>query len=55
MNTRKFSRTMNEAFPHTADYGCAIERSRRDFEWTPIRIALCVTYAVALITLVVVL
>ena len=26
MNTRKFSRTMNEAFPHGVDYGCAIER-----------------------------
>lgn len=25
MNTRKFPRTMNEAFPHTADYACSVE------------------------------
>lgn len=30
MTTRKFSRTMNEAFPHTADYASAVERSRKD-------------------------
>lgn len=30
MTTRKFSRTMNEAFPQTADYGCAVTRSRND-------------------------
>lgn len=26
MNTRTFPRTMNQAFPRTAEYGCAIER-----------------------------
>ena len=25
MNTRKFPRTMNEAFPNTADYACSVE------------------------------
>lgn len=30
MTTRKFSRTMNEAFPKTADYGCSVTRSRND-------------------------
>lgn len=26
MNTRRYPRTLNEAFPHGAEYGCAIER-----------------------------
>jgi hypothetical protein len=26
MNTRKYPRTMNEAFHNTADYACSIER-----------------------------
>lgn len=26
MNTRRYPRTMNEAFQRTAEYGCAIER-----------------------------
>lgn len=26
MNTRRYSRTLNEAFPFGAEYGCAIER-----------------------------
>ena len=26
MQTRKHPRTLNEAFPRTAEYGCAIER-----------------------------
>lgn len=54
MNTRKYSRTLNEAFRNTADYGCAIERTRPAFRWTPVRIALCITYAVAIVTLLVV-
>lgn len=29
MNTRKYPRTLNEAFPHGAEYGCAIERPTR--------------------------
>lgn len=31
MQTRKHPRTLNEAFPRTAEYGCAIERpSKRE-------------------------
>ncbi len=26
MNTRRYPRTMAEAFPHGPEYGCAIER-----------------------------
>ena len=26
MNTRTFPRTLNQAFPRTAEYGCAVER-----------------------------
>ena len=26
MNTRRYPRTMNEAFSRTAEYGCAIEK-----------------------------
>ena len=29
MNSRKFSRTMDEAFPFGPKYGCAIEKPRR--------------------------
>lgn len=29
MNTRRFPRTLNDAFPFGAEYGCAIERSSR--------------------------
>ena len=32
MNTRKFPRTLDEAFPTGAHYGCAIEKPRRDWE-----------------------
>jgi hypothetical protein len=32
---RKYPRTMNEAFPHGADYGCAIQATRR----SPIEVA----------------
>jgi hypothetical protein len=32
MNSRKFPRTLDEAFPKTAEYGCAIERPHRYFE-----------------------
>lgn len=28
MNSRRFPRTLNEAFPYGAEYGCAIERSK---------------------------
>ena len=37
MNTRTYPRTLNEAFPKTADYGCAITRKRpadRAVNWT---------------------
>lgn len=53
MQTRKYPRTMQEAFgPYTSRDLC---EPREEFKWTPIRIALAVTYAVALITLGVVL
>jgi hypothetical protein len=39
----------------TINYACAIERRKSEKFWTPIRIALCVTYAVALIAVGVVL
>ena len=29
MNTRKYPRTMNEAFPRTAEYACAVDRPAR--------------------------
>ena len=29
MNTRKYPRTMNEAFPKTAEYAASLERSTR--------------------------
>ena len=29
MNTRKYPRTMNEAFPRTVEYACAIDRPTR--------------------------
>lgn len=32
MNTRRYPRTMDEAFPHGAEYGCAIERPETDGE-----------------------
>ena len=50
MQTRKYPRTLNEAFgPYTSR-----DFSDPEFRWTPFRIALAVTYAAALITLVVV-
>jgi hypothetical protein len=55
MQTRQYPRTLNEAFPRTAEYGCAVERTRPAFRWTPIRITLCAVYAAALVTLGVVL
>lgn len=32
VNTRRYPRTMDEAFPHGAEYGCAIERPETDGE-----------------------
>lgn len=39
----------------TIDYACAIERRKPEQFWTPIRIALALTYIAAFITLGVVL
>ena len=50
MNTRQYPRTLNQAFPKTAEYGAAIERPAPTF-WTPIRVALCLTYAAAVVML----
>lgn len=50
MNTRKHPRTLQEAFgPYTSR-----DFAEPKFRWTPIRIALAVVYASALIVLVVV-
>jgi len=52
MQTRKYPRTMQEAFgPYTSRDLCD---PREDFKWTPVRIALAVTYAASLVALVVV-
>lgn len=52
MQTRKFPRTLQEAFgPYTDNNLSEDER----FEWSPVRIALCITYAAAIVTLVAVL
>lgn len=31
MNTRRYSRSMAEAFPYGAEYGCAIEKPSRRY------------------------
>lgn len=48
MTTRKFPRTLREAFgPNTS-----IEITEPDsFGWTPLKVALCVVYAAAIVTL----
>lgn len=52
MQTRKYPRTMQEAFgPYTSN---RIEE-RNEFRWTPIRIALALTYLAAFVTLICVL
>jgi len=52
MQTRKYPRTMQEAFgPYTSN---RIEE-RNEFRWTPIRIALALTYMAAIVTLICVL
>ncbi|CAB4124661.1 hypothetical protein UFOVP61_26 [uncultured Caudovirales phage] len=53
MQTRKYPRTMQEAFgPYTSRQ---LYERPTEFKWTPVRIALSITYAAALITLVCVL
>lgn len=50
MNTRRYPRTLNEAFgPYC---GNVVHPMREAKFWTPIRIALVVVYAAALVTLV---
>ena len=36
MNTRTYPRTLNEAFPNTAEYGAAIERPAPMFARSPL-------------------
>ena len=49
MQTRKYPRTMQEAFgPYTSNQ---IEE-RNEFRWTPIRIALALTYLAAFVMLI---
>ena len=52
MQTRKYPRTMQEAFGPYTDR-TLYERPER-FEWSPVRIALALTYAAALVTLILV-
>ncbi len=51
-NVRKFARTMNEAFPNTVEYSCAIERPYYDTKKTWTRLALAVI-AVGFVTMIV--
>jgi hypothetical protein len=38
MNTRRFPRSLNEAFPRTAEYAASIEVGRRPLFWHLMRI-----------------
>lgn len=49
MNTRKFPRTLNEAFPRGADYASAIERPRAPD--VPV-MAVCICIIVGLLALI---
>lgn len=51
MDTRKWPRTMNEAFPRSAEYGCAIEQPyRRSMRpWIKYAIAVMVIGAITLL------
>lgn len=52
MQTRKYPRTMQEAFgPYTDNQ----IHERNEFRWTPIRVALSLTYLAALVAVVCVL
>ena len=52
MQTRQYPRTLQQAFgPYTSNQ----VDEPRDFRWSPIRIALALTYAAAIITLIIVL
>jgi hypothetical protein len=46
MNTRQYPRTLNEAFPKTADYASSVTRFARTDSWT---YAWCGAGAVALL------
>ena len=49
MQTRKYPRTLQQAFgPYTSN---RIDTQDR-FEWSPVRIALCVVYLAAIVTLI---
>ena len=50
MNTRQFPRTLNEAFPKTADYASALTRTRpadRAVNWTLFAAVIVVILAVS--------
>ena len=52
MNTRKYPRTMQEAFPNTVEYACALDRPARYRLSTWPRIALAIAVCVGLAMLV---
>lgn len=47
MNSRKYSRTMDEAFPFGPSYGCAIEKPRRSEKVADYAIATLIGIALA--------
>ena len=52
MNTRKYPRTMNEAFPRTVEYACAIDKPGRYALRTWPRIIVAVACCLAITMLV---
>lgn len=51
MNTRKYPRTLNEAFPRTAEYACTIERPARYAlrTWPRVLVAIVVCVGVTML------
>ena len=49
MNTRRYSRTLNEAFHNTAEYGAAIERPSRGHRVANWTMVAAVIYLAALL------
>jgi hypothetical protein len=49
MNTRKYPRTLNEAFPNTADYACAVERPAESYAGVLLAVAIGVGLAALLV------
>lgn len=52
MNNRKYPRTLNEAFPRTAEYACTIERPTRYALRTWPRVLVAIVFCVTITMLV---